>query len=273
MSLQPGRRYVALGSSFAAGPGIEPVIDAAAGRSGRNYPHLVAERAGLELSDVSFSGATTRGLLRPTRPLVRHRAPAQLDAVTADTALVTMTIGGNDLGYLGGVIRAGLVNSGAARLPVLGPFARGLAGRVVGIGTDLDALRTLTDALVTILTTVHDRAPAARILVVDYLSVAGGADPGPGIPLSRTQWRQAQAMARALSTVYATAVEIAVAKGIPAEYLDCATPSRAHHAAATDPWVTGWTGRASPVPFHPNAAGMAAVADLILTRLRPGDRA
>ena len=33
----------ALGSSFAAGPGIEPVAHPGAMRSARNYPHLLAE--------------------------------------------------------------------------------------------------------------------------------------------------------------------------------------------------------------------------------------
>ncbi len=46
---RPMSRYVALGSSMAAGPGIRPSADGApfrAGRSARNYPHLVADEAG-----------------------------------------------------------------------------------------------------------------------------------------------------------------------------------------------------------------------------------
>ena len=54
--------YVALGSSFASGPGIEPIIDAGCGRSGNNYAHLVAERLGYDLVDVSSGGATVAGL-------------------------------------------------------------------------------------------------------------------------------------------------------------------------------------------------------------------
>jgi hypothetical protein len=45
-------RYVAFGSSMAAGPGIRPSADGApfrTGRSARNYPHLVAEKLGLDL--------------------------------------------------------------------------------------------------------------------------------------------------------------------------------------------------------------------------------
>ena len=50
--------YVALGSSFASGPGIDPLLDARCGRSGSNYAHLVAERLGYDLVDVTCGGAT-----------------------------------------------------------------------------------------------------------------------------------------------------------------------------------------------------------------------
>jgi hypothetical protein len=44
--------HVALGSSFASGPGIDPILDARCGRSGSNYAHLVAARLGYELVDA-----------------------------------------------------------------------------------------------------------------------------------------------------------------------------------------------------------------------------
>ena len=56
-------RFVALGSSFAAGPGIAPRAAGSprrAGRSARNYAHLAAARLGLDLDDVSYSRATVR---------------------------------------------------------------------------------------------------------------------------------------------------------------------------------------------------------------------
>ncbi|WP_041289427.1 hypothetical protein [Kribbella flavida] len=75
--ISPGSRYVALGSSFAAGPGIAPEIDKAAGRSQRNYAHLVAERLELDLIDVTYSGATTAHLLSERQ----DDAPPQINAV------------------------------------------------------------------------------------------------------------------------------------------------------------------------------------------------
>ena len=64
------RRYVAIGSSYAAGPGIDPAVGdrpAKARQSLRNYPHLIAHRLGLDLADVTSSGATTQDILRRTQ--------------------------------------------------------------------------------------------------------------------------------------------------------------------------------------------------------------
>src|SRR3954471_24449688 len=68
------RRYVALHSSYAASPGIDPVIDRAAGRSGRNYPHLPAHVLCAELTDATVGGATTATILE-THQRTLGRAP------------------------------------------------------------------------------------------------------------------------------------------------------------------------------------------------------
>ncbi|MEP6843688.1 MAG: GDSL-type esterase/lipase family protein, partial [Pseudolysinimonas sp.] len=107
MVLSKGDRYVAMGSSFAAGPGLgalAPGAPAGAGQSLRNYPHLVATELGLSLTDVSFSGATITGLLNGETTIQGYRMPPQVDALTPDTRLVTITGGGNDVGYIGRIM-------------------------------------------------------------------------------------------------------------------------------------------------------------------------
>lgn len=99
-----GARYVAMGSSFAAGPGIPTYVDSPpqpCTRSSNNYAHQLARRLKLDLVDVSCSGGVTADLLGPKGAL-----PAQLDALTPGTRLVTVTIGGNDLGYLPQLVAA-----------------------------------------------------------------------------------------------------------------------------------------------------------------------
>ncbi len=59
-------------------------------------PHLVAERLGYDLVDATYSGATTANVLRERQ----HGAPPQVDVLDGSEHLVTVTIGGNDVGYV-----------------------------------------------------------------------------------------------------------------------------------------------------------------------------
>ena len=79
MPIPAGSRYVAMGSSFAAGPGLPSRVPGSprrAGRSTGNYAHLVARELGLDLHDVTFSGAATSDLLaRPRQARLRNSTP------------------------------------------------------------------------------------------------------------------------------------------------------------------------------------------------------
>src|SRR5271170_173164 len=160
-----GSHYVAMGSSFAAGPGIAPRASASprrAGRSAGNYAHLVARALGLDLHDVTFSGATTSDILGASAA----GQPAQLAAVTPDTRLVTITAGGNDVGFLPRLTLASLPWP-LRTLPQV-------KARVAGFG-DRDAtderFGQLEDNLAMIGGRLRDRAPACQVLFVDYLTV------------------------------------------------------------------------------------------------------
>ncbi|KUI07782.1 hydrolase [Mycobacterium lehmannii] len=254
------RRYVALGSSMAAGPGIRPRADGApwpAGRSARNYPHLVAAKLGLDLVDVTYSGATTANILREPQ----HGAPPQISALTGSENLVTVTIGGNDVGYVPMLFAAGLPRV-ARKLPLLGTVLR---GQLDPRARD-DALAQVAAALEEVGETVRSRSPRATVLFVDYLTLL----PPPGVlapPLSETDAATGRHVADTLARLTA---EAAAATGCG--LVRAAEHSRPHHAWSVEPWTTrfGLTdlmrpGR--PAPLHPNAAGMRAVADLIVAQL------
>ena len=165
MPIPAGSRYVAMGSSFAAGPGLPSRVPGSprrAGRSTGNYAHLVARELGLDLHDVTFSGATTSDLLGPSAA----GQAAQLDAVTPETSLVTITAGGNDVGFVPRLTLASL----PWPLRVLPP----VKARVESLGqiraTD-QRFEQLERNLAVIAARLRDRAPACRVVVVDYLSV------------------------------------------------------------------------------------------------------
>jgi hypothetical protein len=52
-----------------------------------------------------------------------------------------------------------------------------------------------------------------------------------------------------------------------ADLVTVSTTSRDHALGSAAPWVTGFSMRMRPVPFHPNATGMQAVADAIMKHL------
>ncbi|GAA3581363.1 SGNH/GDSL hydrolase family protein [Kribbella ginsengisoli] len=256
-----GSRYVALGSSFAAGPGIKPIVDKAAGRSGRNYPQLVAEALGLELTDVTYSGATTAHILRERQ----DEAPPQIDAVGPDTALVTITAGGNDLEYIGTFIRGSMMNTLAKPATLLG---RRVANRIrarVSYLKEPGEYAAVAASLTEIVNTVRERAPRSRVVLVDYLTVVGpGTRARLDVPLNEEQLPSIVMMADGLAGAFATAAE---ATG--ADLVEASAAGRSHAVGSAEPWTTGFRfGPGRGVPYHPTAAGMAAVADLVVARLR-----
>jgi len=262
MRISRGSEYVALGSSFAAGPGLKPRAPGSprrAGRSDLNYAHLVASRLGLRLDDVSFSGATTGELNGGPEGRL-----GQIAAVTPTTKLVTITAGGNDVGYLPALTFASLP------WPVsLSPWLRSRVRQYIDPQATAERFSAMASSLGAVVRSVRDRAPNARILIVDYLTI---------IPASPTLDHQlsvlesfrygdvaawARDVSARLSETFST-----VAADEACSFLDVALQSRDHHAWSSEPW----TRRFHPslrggAPFHPNYEGMHSVASMILKSL------
>ncbi len=240
---------------MAAGPGIRPAAPGApfgAGRSVRNYAHLVAERLDLDLVDVTFSGATTANVLAERQ----RSAPPQIDALDGSEEIVTITIGGNDVGYVP-LLMAAALPSLIRKLPSI----RELLDR----GAREDALVGVGDALQAVGTAVRQRSPRARVIFVDYLTLL----PGPGAPAPPLSAAHAD-----LGRFVADRLEEATAAAAAAtgcEVVRAGRASRDHHPWSADPWTVGagWPVPWRPAPFHPNAVGMSAVADLIVGQINP----
>jgi lysophospholipase L1-like esterase len=240
-----------MGSSFAAGPGVgtsdEPVTRCA--RSAQNYAHLTEQHLGLKLIDVSCSGAATAHITGPWNEL-----PPQIDAVTADTALVTMTIGGNDVRYIGnlGAASCRATASDPSACPAIVP-------------PDEAAFALLDRSMRATFAAVRARAPKARIIVIDYPRVLPESGACARAPLRADDAALALATAKRLAEITAAAAD---AEG--AEILKASELSRGHDACAADPWMSGYlsqSGTRVPVAYHPNAAGMAAIADALVKKL------
>lgn len=259
-------RMVALGSSFAAGPGIEPVVDRLAGRSGRNYAHLVAARLGASLVDATVSGATTETVLRDRQRVGLRSFAPQIEMVDPDADLVTVTAGGNDLGYLGGVLGTAVVGQ-LGRWRLTSPVSALARRRRVLRPVTPQQREAAIDGLVAIVTGVRERAPRARVVLVDYLPVfTESSAPGPSVPLTVNEIRHFRDLAADLSAIFAEASRRTGCDLVPASGLE---PD--HGAGSATPWVDGLSLRRLSSSFHPNLAGMQAVAERVMNLVASGD--
>jgi lysophospholipase L1-like esterase len=250
-------RYVALGSSMAAGPGIRPRAAGSplpAGRSARNYPHLVASKLDLDLVDVTYSGATTANVLSDPQ----RGVPPQINALDGSEDLVTVTIGGNDVGYVQLLFAAGLPRWVRA-VPVLGAMVR---AQLDPAARDA-ALAHVGESLKEVGRTIRARSPRARVLFVDYLTLVPPVGV-PAPPLAEADVATGRHIAETLERLTAEAAD-ATGCGL----VRVGGPSRDHHAWSDEPWTTrfGLPVPRRPAPLHPNAAGMRAAADLVVAQL------
>lgn len=266
--IAPSARYVAMGSSFAAGPGVTVSADSPATRCARsrdNYARQLARLRQLDLVDVSCGGATSAHLLGPWNEL-----PPQLDALTADTALVTITIGGNDVGYVSHLFMASCKGGGdlpaSAAAMCNGMAVRQQASSPPAVPTE-GAWATLAASLDRITTEVRRRAPRARLIFVDYVTLVPSGALCRQVPLSTEDAANMRVIARRLAKETASA-----ARRAGADVLRASALSQAHDACAAQPWANGLFAREGVDPFtpyHPNLAGMTAIATALDRMLRP----
>ncbi len=261
MTLQAGDEYVAMGSSFAAGLGLGAPVPGAPKGSGRsllNYAHLVAADLDLDLTDVSLSGATIAGLLHGEMSLAGRSMPPQVDALTADTRLVTITGGGNDVGYISRIMLGSL----PAPLSWLPSSRRGRREFDSPAQTDARFAQLERD-LRALIVEIRRRSPRAQILLVEYLSLL---PPDAATALGRFPPELAD-WARG------TASRLAALTRLVGEELGCrvvpvAAASASHHAWSAEPWTRRLQfSRRRGAAYHPTPGGMRAVAELVIAAI------
>ncbi len=261
-----GERYVAMGSSFAAGPKLPPAKTGAPARCGQsqnNYPSLLAERFGMILSDRSCSGATTNNVLGPWGDI-----PPQIDAVTPQTRLVTVTIGGNDLNYVGNLFNA------TCRTRSRESVARGGKPRTcaaVRVPTQVDYARVEVQ-MNEIVRRIRAQAPRARIVLVQYLApLSADGKTCAESPVSATDAATIRAIGKRLAQITDK-----VARERKVLVVEMNLASANHTPCDAEPWMIGspegYDG-SKGLQWHLNFAGMQATAnDIAWWLIRSGVR-
>jgi lysophospholipase L1-like esterase len=229
-----------LGSSYAAGPGIDPQVNSAAGRSGNNYAHLLTQRlTGSNLTDLSVSGATLSTMLNKSQTAGGVTFSPQVEGVPEDADLVLVLGGGNDIGY-----NSGLIGDSNSTFDVV----------------------ALSEKYGTVLDAIHAKAANAHIIAITYLTVLGGdviprGEEGANVDFNATRVAYHQDVAERLRQATVGAIE---GREEWAEALDVVGPSWGHGLGSQDSWLKG---DVEPNKYHPFANGHAAVADLLYERL------
>lgn len=236
-----GALYVSLGSSIASGFGISVQLPTC-GRSHRNYPRLVAARFELELVDVSCGAASIPHVL--SDPQADN--PPQISAVTADTKLITVSIGGNDMGYNGTAVGCGDPATVCTAPVTLDS----------DIATARQALKDMLDQL-------EAAAPSATIVFVTYPREVPRDENCPALGFTDEEFEIIRSMGEELEAMF---VDVAKRPGIV--FVD-PYAARGDHTACAAPsqqWTAGHE-IADGFAYHPTALGHEVMAKMIIKAL------
>jgi lysophospholipase L1-like esterase len=261
-------KVVVLGDSYSSGEaaddygaaGSTESCHASANAYGPRLVHRLRVAAA-RFTIRACTGATIANLAGPYR---EHRQPPQLAGLDAETSLVALTIGGNDLGWSDVILSC--VAPWADDCHDGTPLAADVDRRIDEVGTRLEQTYRA----------IRRRAPNARVVVVGYprffpspptngLSYSGLTI----LDIGEQTWMNDE-----FDAFNAVIARSAVAAGV--EFVDAGAAFRHHELTSAHPWMRGPAAGASSFPvsaasFHPTAAGQRRLADLVEEQIRfPG---
>jgi lysophospholipase L1-like esterase len=219
-------KYVALGDSYSSGTGAGSYSGGSCKRSANAYAQLWASsHAPSSFSFAACSGAVTQDVLN-----------SQVGSVTSDTALVTISIGGNDAGFSDVMITCNTSSDSTcvSRNTQAQNFAR----------------NTLPGRLNNVYTAIRSRAPSAQVIVVGYPRMyrLGGSCV---VGLSDTKRAAINQSADVLASVVS-----ARAAAFGFRFLDGRSAFSGHEICATRPyWLHSVNFSALDESYHPTADG------------------
>ncbi|WP_158647218.1 SGNH/GDSL hydrolase family protein [Actinoplanes sp. ATCC 53533] len=233
------RDYVVLGDSYASGLGAGSYRDQTCLQSdGYSYPaRWVAKKGRAAFGDSivnrSCSGAT-----------VTTVSTKQLGNLDAETGWVTITVGGNDIGFTSTLTTC-----------VLGTDANCATAVQAGLGK---ATTSLPGALDRLFATIRSKAPNAKVYVVGYPRlVTTSATPVGNCMLSTYERQQLNHSADVLAEVIRQ--RTAAKSGFT--FVDGRSIFSGHEACTAAPWINRPGTGSLNEAFHPNRTGYEQYAN------------
>ncbi|WP_375484720.1 SGNH/GDSL hydrolase family protein [uncultured Mycobacterium sp.] len=256
----PGQlNYVAMGDSAAAAPGVpDPAPPPGCQKSTNDYPSVLARRiAPAHFTDVTCSGATTDNITTRPQLTADGPVPPQIEAVTSDTTLITITIGGNDIGLAADASQCRAASIDAP--PCADKFVTG------GVDSISAAITAHVPVWAAMIDDVRAKAAGARIILVGYLTYIrpGGCFPDEPVTPTDADYFQSK-----LNELDDRQKQLATDKHI--DFFDTRPLSAGHDmcAAPNERYVEGFVAVNPAAPLHPNAMGAAAIGNALADYLR-----
>uniref|UniRef100_UPI003158D8B3 SGNH/GDSL hydrolase family protein n=1 Tax=Nocardiopsis sp. N85 TaxID=3029400 RepID=UPI003158D8B3 len=266
--------YVSLGDSYSSGDGAgdyapETAVAGGCWRSANAYAHLIEEEFDFAGALAFYACSSHKG----SAMLSELGTPdSQIERVTEHTSLVTLGIGGNDLGFIP-VLRTCIV-----RMPLLESSV--CTAQEEDIAERMDKFE---ETLSTVVGEIRSRAPDARILVLGYPRLFPEEPPGMYYTLTvkdqlwlngiaeRFNTRIRDVVYRADGGIYGTREAGSV------EYVNTFSAFSGHEVSAEDAWlngiVLGQFGEGLKVDratFHPTAQGQRSLAERVRLQIMEG---
>ena len=226
-------KYIALGDSYAAGQGAGPYLDGCY-RSGNTYSELAAADKAIKLvTNAACSGKTTQEVVA-----------TQLRQLNKSTELVTITAGGNNLGFGEIVTTCG------------DPVLVAACAQATAKATTLLTSGQLAGDVAAMIRSVQAAAPNAKIVLTGYPYLFDPFNLDPADRMAPFIY-QATALANALNKNIAGAAAAIDPDAARVKYVDVRAAFAGHGINSADPWINGAIPD-SPDSFHPNAKGYEA---------------
>ena len=249
--------WAGLGDSYAAGPLIpnQQLNPLGCLRSDHNFAHLAAAALGKSLADVSCSGAKTDDMTA-AQDVTPGPNPPQFNALTSTTQIVTLQIGGNDIGF------TSIIQNCASATP----FGHPCRDKYVVNGHDTLAERIAATApkVAAVLQGIHTRSPGARVFVVNYAALLPETGIGcwPQVPIAWADVAYLRGVEKTLNAMLAQQ-----AGGNGASIVDDYSASIGRDACKSPStrWVEPLVPANLAAPFHPNARGEAGIAAAVVS--------
>lgn len=255
--------FVALGDSYAAGnliPASPSGTPAGCLRSSHDYGADAAGSLRVRYIDATCTGASIKSMTEPQSVLLGTNAP-QFSSLAADDSVVTLTIGGDDVGFLG-------ILKTCAALSLTSLFGDPCERHYTSGGKDrlAAAIAATAPKVAAVLRGIHGRAPSARVLLVGYPDILPNSGDGcwPEVPFAFGDVPYLRGIETGLNRILAAA---AAAGG--ATFVDTYTATTGHDACqnAGVKDIEGLIPTSLAYPFHPNQRGERVMAARVLAAL------